>query len=63
MKHRKAERMNTKQVLARIDPAEALEFLAGMVRHKSHSGTTGETELARFMAAAMLAKTSSTSPS
>ncbi len=53
MKHRKAERMNTKQVLARIDPAEALEFLAGMVRHKSYSGTTGETDLARFMAVAM----------
>lgn len=45
--------MNTQQVLARIDPAAALEFLAGMVRHKSYSGTTGETELARFMAAAM----------
>ncbi len=45
--------MITEQILARIDPAEALAFLAGMVRYKSYSGTAGETDLARLMASAM----------
>ena len=31
--------MDTEQILARIDPAEALDFLAGMVRYKSYSGS------------------------
>ncbi len=36
-----------------FDPKEALELLAEMIRFKSYSGTPGETELARFMAARM----------
>jgi acetylornithine deacetylase len=40
---------------ARVDSAEALDFLADMVRFKSYSGTPGETELAHFMVERMRA--------
>ena len=36
-----------------FDAEEALDLLAEMIRFKSYSGTPGETELARFMAARM----------
>ena len=32
-----------------VDPREALDFLAAMIRFRSYSGEPGETELARFM--------------
>ena len=41
--------MDSKRILDTIDPSEALEFLAAMIRFKSYSGEPGETELARFM--------------
>ncbi len=40
---------NTKKLLDQIDEVEALEFLASIIRFKSYSGTTGETDLAHFM--------------
>jgi acetylornithine deacetylase len=45
--------MDRREMLARIDRTWCVEFLAAMVRHKSYSGTSGESELARFMAANM----------
>ncbi len=41
--------MDSQRILDSIDPSEALEFLAAMIRFKSYSGEPGETELARFM--------------
>jgi acetylornithine deacetylase len=45
--------MDRREMLARIDRTRCVDFLAAMVRHKSYSGTSGESELARFMAANM----------
>ena len=45
--------MNRDRLLASIDRAACLDFVARMVRHKSYSNTAGETELARFMVRAM----------
>jgi len=45
--------MSDQQLLARIDEAFALDFLAGMVQFKSYSSSEGETALARHMAGAM----------
>jgi acetylornithine deacetylase len=45
--------MSPQDLLARIDDRACLDFLAGMVRHKSYSQTAGERELAAFMAGAM----------
>ena len=44
-----------KDLLARIDDVESLEFLASMIRFKSYSGTPGEADLARFMVEQMQA--------
>jgi len=45
--------MNSSQLLAAVDRKTALDFLAAMVRFKSYSGTSGESELARFMVESM----------
>src|SRR5580658_5471553 len=47
--------MNTEQLLASIDNAACLDFLARMVQHKSYSQTDGERALAAFMAQQMQA--------
>jgi acetylornithine deacetylase len=41
------------ELIARVDERACLEFLASMVRHKSHTQTPGERELAAHMADAM----------
>jgi acetylornithine deacetylase len=43
----------TDTLLAGLDRRASLDFLAGMIRHKSYSATPGETELARHMIEAM----------
>src|SRR5277367_3601225 len=45
--------MTAEQLLATIDEAACLDFLARMVRHKSYSQTDGERALAAFMAREM----------
>ncbi len=45
--------MTPDELLGRIDERASLDFLAEMVRHRSHSQTEGERKLAEFMAAAM----------
>jgi acetylornithine deacetylase len=47
--------MTAEQLLASIDSAACLEFLARMVQHKSYSQTDGERALAAFMAQQMQA--------
>lgn len=47
--------MDRKALLARIDEKACLDFLSMMVRHKSHSQTEGERELARIMVGEMKA--------
>jgi acetylornithine deacetylase len=47
------ETMDKTRLLSLIDATKSLDFLAAMVRHKSYSGTPGETELARFMVDSM----------
>ncbi|RWX81201.1 M20/M25/M40 family metallo-hydrolase [Neorhizobium lilium] len=42
--------MDPKSLVARIDEKACLDFLSKMVRHKSHSETDGERDLARIMA-------------
>lgn len=42
--------MDPKSLVARIDEKACLDFLSKMVRHKSHSETDGERDLARVMA-------------
>jgi acetylornithine deacetylase len=42
--------MDPKSLVAQIDEKACLDFLSKMVRHKSHSETDGERELARVMA-------------
>ena len=42
--------MNRDRLLASIDRAACLDFVARMVRHRSYSNTPGESELSRFMA-------------
>lgn len=41
------------EILALIDEAASIEFLAQMVRHKSYTETDGERQLSEFMCAAM----------
>ncbi len=41
------------QLIQSVSPKDSLEFLAGMIRFKSYSGTPGEGELARFVVDAM----------
>ena len=41
--------MDRSGLLRSIDAKRSLDFLAAMVRHKSYSGTSGESDLARFM--------------
>ncbi len=45
--------LDTAKLLQAVDRKQALDFLAAMVRHKSYSGTAGESELARFMVESM----------
>jgi acetylornithine deacetylase len=45
--------MNRQQLLERVDRKRCLDFLAAMVRDKSYSGSSGETELARLMVSSM----------
>ncbi len=45
--------MTPQELIARVDERACLEFLASMVRHKSHTQTPGERELAAYMADAM----------
>jgi acetylornithine deacetylase len=47
--------MDRMQLLSRVDRNASVEFLASMIRYKSYSGTTGESDLARFMLANMRA--------
>ena len=47
--------MDRKALLARIDDKACLDFLSMMVRHKSHSQTEGERELAHVMVREMKA--------
>ena len=47
--------MTAEQLLASIDNAACLDFLARMVQHKSYSQTDGERALAAFMAQEMQA--------
>jgi acetylornithine deacetylase len=41
--------MDTNRILGMVDEKACLDFLAGMVRHKSYSATDGERALAAFM--------------
>jgi acetylornithine deacetylase len=45
--------IDRQKLIESVDRRSSLEFLARMVRFKSYSNTTGELELARFMAQAM----------
>ena len=45
--------MDRARLLSQIDRTTSLDFLAAMVRYKSYSGTSGESELARFMVESM----------
>ncbi len=45
--------MNRDRLLALVDRRECLDFVAGMVRHRSYSNTPGESDLSRFMARSM----------
>ena len=45
--------MDPKAILARIDEKACLDFLAGMVRHKSYTQTEGERKLVEHMVASM----------
>jgi acetylornithine deacetylase len=45
--------MTPQELIARVDEKECLEFLATMVRHRSHTQTPGEGELAAHMAEQM----------
>jgi acetylornithine deacetylase len=45
--------MDKAKLLRAVDAKRSLDFLAAMVRHKSYSGTPGESELARFMVESM----------
>lgn len=45
--------MDRHSLLQSVDARRSLEFLAAMIRYKSYSGSTGESELARFMAGSM----------
>ncbi len=47
--------MTPDDLIARVNERECLDFLAQMVRHRSHSQTPGERKLAEFMAASMAA--------
>ncbi|MFI4986823.1 MAG: M20 family metallopeptidase [Alphaproteobacteria bacterium] len=47
--------LDTTKLLQSVDSKRSLDFLAAMVRHKSYSGTPGESELARFMVESMRA--------
>jgi acetylornithine deacetylase len=47
--------MDRVRLIQSIDAKRSLDFLAAMVRYKSYSGTSGESELARFMAENMRA--------
>ncbi len=47
--------MDKSRLLQSVDAKRSLDFLAAMVRHKSYSGTSGESELARFMVESMKA--------
>lgn len=41
--------MDRQALLAKVNPAECIDFLARMVRFRSYSDTPGETKLAQFM--------------
>ena len=45
--------MNRDRLLASVDRAACLEFVARMVRYRSYSNTPGESELSRFMVRSM----------
>ena len=45
--------MTPDELIRRVDERASLDFLAEMVRHRSHSQTEGERKLAEFMAASM----------
>ncbi len=45
--------MNRDRLLALVDRRKCLDFVAGMVRHRSYSNTPGESDLSRFMARSM----------
>jgi hypothetical protein len=45
--------MRRHDLLASVSPRDSLQFLASMIRIQSYSGTSGESELARFMVEAM----------
>lgn len=45
--------MTPQELIAGVDEKSCLDFLATMVRHKSHTQTPGERELAAYMAGAM----------
>ena len=45
--------MDANQLIEAVNPKECLDFLARMVRFKSYSNTSGETDVARFMVAEM----------
>jgi acetylornithine deacetylase len=47
--------MDRSRLLSRIDATASLDCLAAMIRHKSYSGTLGESELAGFMVQSMKA--------
>lgn len=47
--------LNRKRLADSVDRQASLEFLADMTRHKSYSGTDGETTLGRFMVERMQA--------
>jgi acetylornithine deacetylase len=50
-----SDRMNTDDLLRRVDEKACLDFLAAMVRHKSYTQTQGERDIAAFMAESMRA--------
>src|SRR5919197_1695690 len=45
--------IDRQQLLQRVDAKASLDFLSRLIRFKSYSNTTGETELARFMVESM----------
>ncbi|HZS84949.1 MAG TPA: M20/M25/M40 family metallo-hydrolase [Stellaceae bacterium] len=47
--------MHSQRLLQSLDAKRSLDFLAQMIRFKSYSGTSGESELARFMVESMKA--------
>ena len=52
-KDREGRVADPRRLVRAIDVAEALDFLASMIRFRSYSGEPGETELARYMVACM----------